>query len=181
MCGPLAAFSTSSAPCVIRYVYSPSSFCLWTLSQCQRMAFVFIFKSHLQFQAPSWKSLILKICRGAYPPLPAHLPYELQFLVKQMFKINPKDRPSVHTILTSHRASRLLRARLPAQVKPHRFFQACWASFGFVVTLADICTLSPHFSAHANCFLRWVTGGLGHGYTASTVSRRINAKKDCFI
>ncbi|KAM4565807.1 serine/threonine-protein kinase Nek3 isoform 1-T2 [Odontesthes bonariensis] len=67
------------------------------------------------FQAPSWKSLILKVCRGAYPPLPRHLPYELQYLVKQMFKTNPKDRPSVHTILTSHRVSRLLRSHVPSQ------------------------------------------------------------------
>lgn len=146
MFGPLAVFSMSSAPCVIRYVYSPSSCWLRTLSQCQRMASLFIFKLHLQFQALSWKSLILKICRGAYPPLPAHLPYELQFLVKQMFKINPKDRPSVHTILTSHRVSRLLRARLPAQVKTHSFFQACWASCVFMVALANICTHSHHIS-----------------------------------
>ncbi|XP_074535743.1 serine/threonine-protein kinase Nek3 isoform X2 [Halichoeres trimaculatus] len=67
------------------------------------------------FQAPSWKSLILKVCRGAYPPLPKHLPYELQCLMKQMFKTNPKDRPSLHTILTSHRVSRLLRVHLPSQ------------------------------------------------------------------
>ncbi|XP_035535321.1 serine/threonine-protein kinase Nek3 [Morone saxatilis] len=67
------------------------------------------------FQASSWKSLILKVCRGAYPPLPGHLPYELQYLVKQMFKTNPKDRPSLHTILTSHRVSRLLRTHLPSQ------------------------------------------------------------------
>uniref|UniRef100_A0A8D2ZMS2 Protein kinase domain-containing protein n=1 Tax=Scophthalmus maximus TaxID=52904 RepID=A0A8D2ZMS2_SCOMX len=60
------------------------------------------------FQASSWKSLILKVCRGAYPPLPNHLPYELQYLVKHMFKTNPKDRPSLHTILTSHRVSKLL-------------------------------------------------------------------------
>lgn len=72
----------------------------------------------VQFQASSWKSLILKVCRGAYPPLPSHLPYELQYLVKQMFKTNPKDRPSVHTILTSHRVSRLLRAHMPSQVEP---------------------------------------------------------------
>lgn len=69
-----------------------------------------------QFQASSWKNLILKVCRGAYPPLPSHLPYELHYLLKQMFKTNPKDRPSVHTILTSHRASRLLRAHLSSQV-----------------------------------------------------------------
>nr|XP_054598605.1 serine/threonine-protein kinase Nek3 isoform X1 [Nothobranchius furzeri] len=68
------------------------------------------------FQASSWKSLILKVCRGAYPPLPAHLPYELQYLIKQVFKINPKDRPSIHTILSSHRVSRLLRSHLPLQV-----------------------------------------------------------------
>lgn len=72
--------------------------------------------SCVQFQACSWKSLILKVCRGAWPPLPKHLPYELQYLVKQMFKTNPKDRPSVHTILTSHRVSRLLRSHVPSQV-----------------------------------------------------------------
>ncbi|KAM4742599.1 serine/threonine-protein kinase Nek3 [Anableps anableps] len=68
------------------------------------------------FQASSWKSLILKVCRGAYPPLPNHLPYELHYLIKHMFKTNPKDRPSVHTILTSHRVSKLLRSHLPSQV-----------------------------------------------------------------
>ncbi|XP_010778004.1 serine/threonine-protein kinase Nek3 [Notothenia coriiceps] len=67
------------------------------------------------FQASSWKSLILKVCRGTYPPLPNHLPYELQYLLKQMFKTNPKDRPSMHSILTSHRVSKLLRAHLPSQ------------------------------------------------------------------
>ncbi|XP_074496480.1 serine/threonine-protein kinase Nek3 [Sebastes fasciatus] len=67
------------------------------------------------FQAPSWKSLILKVCRGAYPPLPGHLPYELQYLLKQMFKTNPKDRPSLRSILTSHRVARLLRTHLPPQ------------------------------------------------------------------
>lgn len=73
--------------------------------------------SCVQFQAPSWKSLILKVCRGSYPPLPSHLPYELQYLIKQMFKTNPKDRPSLHTILTSHRVSKLLRPYLSSQVK----------------------------------------------------------------
>uniref|UniRef100_A0A3B3ZH47 Protein kinase domain-containing protein n=1 Tax=Periophthalmus magnuspinnatus TaxID=409849 RepID=A0A3B3ZH47_9GOBI len=55
------------------------------------------------FQASSWKRLILKVCRGSYPPLPRHLPYEVHYLLKHMFKTNPKDRPSLHTILTSHR------------------------------------------------------------------------------
>ncbi|XP_012991241.2 serine/threonine-protein kinase Nek3 isoform X2 [Esox lucius] len=67
------------------------------------------------FQAPSWKSLIMKVCRGSYPPLPPHLPYELQYLIKQMFKTNPRDRPSIHTILTSHRVARLLQSHLANQ------------------------------------------------------------------
>ncbi|KAJ7990167.1 hypothetical protein DPEC_G00297510 [Dallia pectoralis] len=67
------------------------------------------------FQAPSWKSLIMKVCRGSYPPLPQHLPYELQYLIKQMFKTNPRDRPSIHTILTSHRVARLLQSHLAKQ------------------------------------------------------------------
>ncbi|XP_030633271.1 serine/threonine-protein kinase Nek3 [Chanos chanos] len=67
------------------------------------------------FQARSWKSLILKVCRGSYAPLPRHQPYELHYLIKSMFKTNPKDRPSVHTILTSHRVSRLLHTHLPPQ------------------------------------------------------------------
>ncbi|XP_028577928.2 serine/threonine-protein kinase Nek3-like isoform X2 [Podarcis muralis] len=51
------------------------------------------------FQANSWKHLILKICKGYYNPLPPHYTYELQYLIKQMFKKNPKNRPSATTIL----------------------------------------------------------------------------------
>uniref|UniRef100_A0A3B3ZJZ0 Protein kinase domain-containing protein n=1 Tax=Periophthalmus magnuspinnatus TaxID=409849 RepID=A0A3B3ZJZ0_9GOBI len=68
------------------------------------------------FQASSWKRLILKVCRGSYPPLPRHLPYEVHYLLKHMFKTNPKDRPSLHTILTSHRVSKLLRHHLTPEV-----------------------------------------------------------------
>ncbi|XP_062408398.1 serine/threonine-protein kinase Nek3 [Sardina pilchardus] len=66
------------------------------------------------FQARSWKSLILKVCRGAYDPLPKHLPYELHYLIKHIFKTSPRDRPSVQTILTTHRVSRLLQKHLQA-------------------------------------------------------------------
>ncbi|XP_061733864.1 serine/threonine-protein kinase Nek3 isoform X3 [Nerophis ophidion] len=68
------------------------------------------------FQAPSWKSLILKVCRGSYPPPPRHLPPELQLLLRDVFKTDPKERPSLRTILTTHRVSRLLRAHLSPQV-----------------------------------------------------------------
>uniref|UniRef100_A0A3Q3LSR2 NIMA related kinase 3 n=1 Tax=Mastacembelus armatus TaxID=205130 RepID=A0A3Q3LSR2_9TELE len=91
------------------------------------------------FQASSWKSLILKVCRGAYPPLPKHLPYELQYLVKQMFKTNPKDRPSLHTILTSHRVSRLLRSHLPSQVKTQCSYELPASTFREWNTASTCC------------------------------------------
>ncbi|KAI2656015.1 Serine/threonine-protein kinase Nek3 [Labeo rohita] len=68
------------------------------------------------FQSRSWKSLILKVCRGVYTPLPSHFSYELHYLIKHMFKTNPRDRPSVHTILSSHRVSRLLHKHLMPEV-----------------------------------------------------------------
>ncbi|XP_036084418.1 serine/threonine-protein kinase Nek3 isoform X4 [Rousettus aegyptiacus] len=52
------------------------------------------------FQANSWKSLILKICQGFVSPLPSHYSYELQHLIKQMFKRNPSHRPSATTLLS---------------------------------------------------------------------------------
>ncbi|ETE70802.1 Serine/threonine-protein kinase Nek3, partial [Ophiophagus hannah] len=52
-----------------------------------------------KFQAKSWKHLILKTCKGYYNPLPPHYSYELHYLIKQMFKMNPKYRPSASTIL----------------------------------------------------------------------------------
>ncbi|XP_039893683.1 serine/threonine-protein kinase Nek3 isoform X1 [Simochromis diagramma] len=98
--------------CTLRHPVLPPPHFMHSVVCC-----VFTLFSCVQFQASSWKSLILKVCRGAYPPLPSHLPYELQYLVKQMFKTNPKDRPSLHTILTSHRVSKLLRTHLPSQGK----------------------------------------------------------------
>lgn len=98
--------------CTLRHPVLPPPHFMHSVVCC-----VFTLFSYVQFQASSWKSLILKVCRGAYPPLPSHLPYELQYLVKQMFKTNPKDRPSLHTILTSHRVSKLLRTHLPSQGK----------------------------------------------------------------
>uniref|UniRef100_A0A8B9H272 non-specific serine/threonine protein kinase n=1 Tax=Astyanax mexicanus TaxID=7994 RepID=A0A8B9H272_ASTMX len=76
---------------------------------------------HHPFQSRSWKNLILKVCRGSYAPLPRHLPYELHYLIKHMFKTNPRDRPSIHTILNSHRVSRLLLKHLPEEVQ--NYFQ----------------------------------------------------------
>ncbi|XP_026509259.1 serine/threonine-protein kinase Nek3-like [Terrapene carolina triunguis] len=68
------------------------------------------------FQANSWKHLILKICKGSYNPLPSHYSYELHYLIKQMFKRNPKNRPSASTILARGCLAKLIKNCLPAEM-----------------------------------------------------------------
>ncbi|XP_075418995.1 serine/threonine-protein kinase Nek3 [Tenrec ecaudatus] len=68
------------------------------------------------FQANSWKTLILKICQGSISPLPSHYSYELQYLIKQMFKRNPSHRPSATTLLSRGSLSRLIQKCLPQEI-----------------------------------------------------------------
>ncbi|KAM6316704.1 serine/threonine-protein kinase Nek3 [Aegotheles albertisi] len=68
------------------------------------------------FQANSWKHLILKICKGSYNPLPSHYSYELHYLIKQMFKRNPKNRPSASTILARGCLNKLIKNCLPCEM-----------------------------------------------------------------
>uniref|UniRef100_A0A2K6RYE2 non-specific serine/threonine protein kinase n=1 Tax=Saimiri boliviensis boliviensis TaxID=39432 RepID=A0A2K6RYE2_SAIBB len=68
------------------------------------------------FQANSWKNLILKICQGSIRPLPSHYSYELQFLVKQMFKRNPSHRPSATTLLSRSILAELVQKCLSPEV-----------------------------------------------------------------
>ncbi|XP_038617648.1 serine/threonine-protein kinase Nek3 isoform X2 [Tachyglossus aculeatus] len=68
------------------------------------------------FQANSWKTLILKICKGSYSPLPTHYSYELHYLIKQMFKRNPTYRPSVTSILSRGSLTKLIQKCLPPEI-----------------------------------------------------------------
>ncbi|XP_036687821.1 serine/threonine-protein kinase Nek3 isoform X3 [Balaenoptera musculus] len=68
------------------------------------------------FQANSWKSLILKICQGSVSPLPSHYSYELQHLIKQMFKKNPSYRPSATTLLSRGSLARFIQKCLPPEI-----------------------------------------------------------------
>ncbi|NWW65698.1 NEK3 kinase, partial [Ifrita kowaldi] len=68
------------------------------------------------FQANSWKHLILKICKGSYDPLPSHYSYELHYLIKQMFKRNPQNRPSASTILSRGCLARLVKNCFPSEM-----------------------------------------------------------------
>nr|XP_024654395.1 serine/threonine-protein kinase Nek1-like [Maylandia zebra] len=47
------------------------------------------------FEAGNMKNLVLKIIRGSYPPVSCHYSQELRSLLAQLFKRDPRERPSV--------------------------------------------------------------------------------------
>ncbi|XP_074525003.1 serine/threonine-protein kinase Nek1 isoform X2 [Halichoeres trimaculatus] len=51
------------------------------------------------FEAGNMKNLVLKIIRGSYPPVSVHYSQELRSLLAQLFKRNPRERPSVNSVL----------------------------------------------------------------------------------
>ncbi|XP_045910734.1 serine/threonine-protein kinase Nek5-like isoform X2 [Micropterus dolomieu] len=52
------------------------------------------------FEGSSLRQLVSKICRGRYNPVPSRYSYDLRLLVTQLFKVNPRDRPSVSSVLS---------------------------------------------------------------------------------
>ena len=51
------------------------------------------------FKAGSMKNLVLKILRGSYPPVHSRYTYDLRNLVTALLRRNPKERPSLDSIL----------------------------------------------------------------------------------
>uniref|UniRef100_A0A5F8G9A2 non-specific serine/threonine protein kinase n=1 Tax=Monodelphis domestica TaxID=13616 RepID=A0A5F8G9A2_MONDO len=51
------------------------------------------------FEAGNMKNLVLKIISGSFPPVSLHYSFDLRSLLSQLFKRNPRDRPSVNSIL----------------------------------------------------------------------------------
>ncbi|XP_047226266.1 serine/threonine-protein kinase Nek5-like isoform X5 [Girardinichthys multiradiatus] len=51
------------------------------------------------FEGSSLRQLVSKICRGHYTPVSGHYSHELRLLVTRLFKVNPRDRPSVSSVL----------------------------------------------------------------------------------
>ncbi|XP_072253507.1 serine/threonine-protein kinase Nek5-like [Leuresthes tenuis] len=51
------------------------------------------------FEGSSLRQLVSKICRGRYTPVPSRYSHDLRLLITQLFKVNPRDRPSVSSVL----------------------------------------------------------------------------------
>ncbi|XP_043918503.1 serine/threonine-protein kinase Nek1 [Protopterus annectens] len=73
------------------------------------------------FEAGNMKNLVLKIIRGSYPPVSAHYSCDLRSLVSLLLKRNPKDRPSVISILEKPFVARRIEKFLTPQLIAEEF------------------------------------------------------------
>nr|XP_025978665.1 serine/threonine-protein kinase Nek1 isoform X5 [Dromaius novaehollandiae] len=79
------------------------------------------------FEAGNMKNLVLKIISGSFTPVSMHYSYDLRNLLSQLFKMNPRDRPSVNSILEKNfiakRVEKFLTPQLIAEEFSHKMFQ----------------------------------------------------------
>uniref|UniRef100_A0A663DLD6 non-specific serine/threonine protein kinase n=1 Tax=Aquila chrysaetos chrysaetos TaxID=223781 RepID=A0A663DLD6_AQUCH len=78
------------------------------------------------FEAGNMKNLVLKIISGPFPPVSVHYSYDLRNLLSQLFKRNPRNRPSVNSILEKNfiakRVEKFLTPQLIAEEFNHKIF-----------------------------------------------------------
>ncbi|XP_052442742.1 serine/threonine-protein kinase Nek1 isoform X5 [Carassius gibelio] len=73
------------------------------------------------FEAGNMKNLVLKIIRGSYPPVSVHYSQDLRSLLAQLFKRNPRERPSVSAILDKPFLARRIQKFLSPQIIAQEF------------------------------------------------------------
>ncbi|XP_074942281.1 serine/threonine-protein kinase Nek5 [Phalacrocorax aristotelis] len=70
------------------------------------------------FEGNSLHQLVLKICRGHFHPVSPNYSYDLRILISQLFKISPKDRPSINSVLRKPFLQKLVLTYLPSEITP---------------------------------------------------------------
>ncbi|NWS17782.1 NEK5 kinase, partial [Pachyramphus minor] len=68
------------------------------------------------FEGNSLHELLLKICRGRFHPVSPNYSYDLRILISQLFKISPRDRPSINSILRKPFLQKLVLRYLPPEM-----------------------------------------------------------------
>ncbi|XP_051258817.1 serine/threonine-protein kinase Nek5-like isoform X2 [Dicentrarchus labrax] len=76
------------------------------------------------FEGSSLRQLVSKICRGRYNPVPSRYSYDLRLLVTQLFKVSPRDRPSVSSVLRRPYLEKHISRHLEPQVMQQEFNHA---------------------------------------------------------
>ncbi|NXE46852.1 NEK5 kinase, partial [Casuarius casuarius] len=73
------------------------------------------------FQGNSLHQLVLKICRGHFQPVSPNYSYDLRILISQLFKISPRDRPSINSILRKPFLEKFIVRHLPPEIIQEEF------------------------------------------------------------
>ncbi|EOB04852.1 Serine/threonine-protein kinase Nek5, partial [Anas platyrhynchos] len=76
---------------------------------------LFLLFSLIKFEGSSLHQLVLKICRGYFQPVSPKYSYDLRALISQLFKVSPRDRPSVNSILRKPFLQKLVLRYLPPE------------------------------------------------------------------
>ncbi|XP_054432039.1 serine/threonine-protein kinase Nek1 [Pteronotus mesoamericanus] len=82
------------------------------------------------FEAGNMKNLVLKIISGSFPPVSLHYSYDLRCLLSQLFKRNPRDRPSVNSILEKGFIAKRIEKFLSPQLIAEEFCLKTFSRFG---------------------------------------------------
>ncbi|XP_040912645.1 serine/threonine-protein kinase Nek5-like isoform X2 [Toxotes jaculatrix] len=73
------------------------------------------------FEGSSLRQLVSKICRGRYNPVSSRYSHDLRLLVAHLFKVNPRDRPSVSSVLRCPFLEKHISKHLDPQVMQEEF------------------------------------------------------------
>ncbi|KGL80798.1 Serine/threonine-protein kinase Nek5, partial [Tinamus guttatus] len=73
------------------------------------------------FEGNSLHQLVLKICRGHFQPVSPNYSYDLRILISQLFKISPRDRPSINSVLRKPFLEKLVVRYLPPEIMQEEF------------------------------------------------------------
>ncbi|XP_063049184.1 serine/threonine-protein kinase Nek5-like [Engraulis encrasicolus] len=73
------------------------------------------------FEACGLRQLVVCICRGRYAPPPGHYSPRLRQLIGQLFKVPPRDRPSINTLLKLPLLQSCIKQHLNTQVLEEEF------------------------------------------------------------
>ncbi|XP_032300431.1 serine/threonine-protein kinase Nek1 isoform X5 [Coturnix japonica] len=82
------------------------------------------------FEAGNMKNLVLKIISGSFPPISMHYSCDLRNLLLQLFKRNPRDRPSVNSILEKNFIAKRVEKFLTPQLIAEEFSHKTFHKFG---------------------------------------------------
>ncbi|NXX57403.1 NEK5 kinase, partial [Scopus umbretta] len=80
------------------------------------LTILFLLFSWIKFEGNSLHQLVLKICRGHFHPVSPNYSYDLRILISQLFKISPRERPSINSILRKPFLQKLVLRYLPPEI-----------------------------------------------------------------